>query len=114
MALQIAAYGIISLSEIQTVKPEYTKEYFDNNPDELKAVLYSLGVETYTLPVEEQYIQHRNRFGNIVTDWRWVGNERLDADWVTSGHASYEAVAKSANNKILTDLFRMRGMVESA
>lgn len=42
MALQIAAYGIISLSEIQTVKPEYTKEYFDNNPDELKEVLYSL------------------------------------------------------------------------
>lgn len=112
MALQIAAYGIISLSEIQIVKPEYTKEYFDNNPDELKEVLYSLGVETYTLPVEEQYIQHRNRFGNIVTDWRWVGNERLDVEWCQSGHASKAAKDKASGNKILVDVYRMRGEVE--
>ena len=56
---------------------------------------------------------HRNRFGNVITCPRYVGNERVDAQWVDSGYASYEAIAKSADNKILTDLFRMRGMVES-
>lgn len=114
MTLKIAATVFISLSEIQTVAPWCDEEFIENNQEVFKQMLYDLGADVYQYPIEVQDVTHRNKFGNIITCKRWVCNERVDPAWVTSGHASYEATAKSANNKILTDLFRMRGMVESA
>lgn len=111
--LKIAAISYVSLSEIQTVANWVTEEFIEENPDIFKKMLFDLGMDVYNYPWEVQNVTHRNRFGNIITCPRYVGNERVDHGWVSSGHASYEAVAKSADNKILTDLFRMRGMVES-
>ena len=110
--LQIAAHSVISLTEILTVAPQMTKEFFDANPEVLRETLYNLGIESYNLPVEEQFVQHRNRFGNVVTDWRWVGDERIDKAWTQSGHASRAAIDKSLNNRILTDSYASRGEVE--
>ena len=110
--LQIAAHSVISLTEILTVAPQMTKEFFDANPEVLRETLYNLGIESYNLPVEEQFVQHRNRFGNVVTDWRWVGDERIDADWCQSGHASKAAKDKASGNRLLVDVYRMRGEVE--
>lgn len=111
--LKIAAVSYISLSEIQTVANWVTDEFVEENPDVIKKMLYDLGMDVFEYPFEVQEVTHRNRFGNIITCKRFVGNERIDKEWVQSGYASYEAIAKSADNKILTDLFRMRGMVES-
>jgi len=111
--LKIAAISYVSLSEIQTIANWVTEEFVEENPDIFKKMLFDLGMDVYNYPWEVQNVTHRNRFGNIITCPRYVGNERIDIDWVSSGNASYEAVAKSADNKILTDLFRMRGMVES-
>lgn len=112
MALDIIAIEYVSLSEIQTVAPHYTKEYFDENPDELKSVLYSLGMEVYDYPHEEQYNTHRNRLGNTITTWRWVGNSRIDKEWLSSGYASIEARDKSLKNSLLIESYKMRGLVE--
>ena len=112
MALQIYATVCISLSELQTADPSITYEFTQTHPEEFKKILYSLGIDT-RYPIDEQDVTHRNRFGNIVTCPRWMANERCDHSWTESGNASYEAIAKSTDNKILTDLFRMRGMVES-
>jgi hypothetical protein len=64
MALQIAAVCIISLSEIQTVKPEITEEWIKNNKDEFDMLLYGLGIDIQ-YPYDTQDVQHRNRFGKI-------------------------------------------------
>ena len=57
-------------------------------------------------------VAHRNRFGNTITCPRYVGNERIDKEWVRSPYSSVEARDKSLNNSILTDIYRSKGMVE--
>ena len=110
--LQIAAICYVSLSEIQTVAPWVNQDFIDNNKDIFEKMLYDLGMDL-RLPYEVQDVTHRNKFGNVITCPRYVGNERTDVQWVTSGYASPEAVDKSKNNKILNDLYRLKGMTES-
>lgn len=112
MSLQIAAIEYLSLSEIQTVAPHVTKEFIEDNPEKFSKLLYELGMET-NLPVEEQFNTHRNRFGNVITTYRWVGNSRIDKEWCNSGYASCAAIDKSKNNSLLIDCYRLRGEVES-
>lgn len=110
--LQIAAICYISHSEIITVQPWITREFIENNPKEFKQILFDLGMDI-NYPVEEQDVIHRNRFGNINSGLRWVGNERCDKSWIESGFASTAVVDKSKNSKLLIDIYRMRGLVES-
>lgn len=112
MALVIAAVSYISLSEIQTVDKTITEEWIEKNPKQFEDILYSLGMDTKNYPYERQDVTHRNRFGNVITCPRWVGNERICKEWVESGYASVEAKDKSLNNSILTDCYRARGMCE--
>ena len=42
-----------------------------------------------------------------------VGNERLDDEWLKSGYASEEAIARKLDNKLLNDIFRMKGLTEN-
>lgn len=110
--LRIAAISYISLSEIQTVANWVTEEFIEENPEVFKKMLFDLGVDVYNYPWEVQNVTHRNRFGNIITCPRYVGNERVDQEWVNSPHSSVEARDKSLNNSILTDIYRSKGMVE--
>ena len=111
MALNIYAVEYISLSELQTADPSITYEFTQSNPKEFESILYNLGVDT-RYPVEIQENTHRNRFGNVYTGYRWVGNSRIDKEWVESGSASPEAIDKSKSNKMLIDLYRAKGLVE--
>jgi len=112
MALNIAAIVYISLSEIQTVADWITEEFIEENPDVFQKMLYDLGMDIYNYPCSIQNVTHRNRFGNLITCPRWVGNERVDQNWVSSPYSSVEARDKSLNNRILTDLYKSKGMVE--
>lgn len=112
--LQIAAIVYVSLSEIQTVAPFVTEEFIEENPDVFQKMLYDLGMDVFNYPCDRQEVTHRNRFGNLITCPRWVGNERVDQSWVESGYASVEARDKSLNNYLLTDLYKSKGMVEVA
>lgn len=110
--MQIVALTYISMSELVKVKPDITSAWVNENYEEFLTMLYSLGLDT-NIPFEIQgNIRHRNRFGEVVTCDRYVGNERLDRQWLCSGYASVEAADKSKNNHLLTDLYRMRGMTE--
>ena len=107
----IIALVYISQSELWTVNPMYTEEWVQNNPQQLEPVLYGLGLDV-NQPYEVQFNTHRNRFGNIDTCSRWVGNSRLDDEWILSSYASEEAVAKKQGNGLVKDLYSMRGMTE--
>lgn len=107
----IIALVYISQSELCTVDQKYTEEWIANNPQQLEAVLYDLGINVYE-PYETQFCTHRNRFGNINTCTRFIGNSRLDKKWLESGYASEEALAKSSGSRLLIDLYQSRGLTE--
>lgn len=110
--LQIAAISYISLSEIQTVMPWVNEEFIESHKEEFNQMLYDLGMDI-RYPYETQDCTHRNRFNNVITCQRFVGNERTDKEWLDSGYASVEAKDKALDNRILTDAYRLRGLVES-
>lgn len=111
--LEIIALSYISFSEIQKVDKSITPEWAESNIDKFHKILFDLGLNT-EIPYDwQRSIQHRNRFNETVTCDRIVGNERTDQDWVDSGFASREAIDKSRKSKLLTDLYRMKGLVQS-
>ena len=93
------------------MKPEITEEWIKNNKDDFDKLLYGLGMDI-RYPYDTQDLQHRNRFGNIISCQRFVGNERYDMEWVNSPYASCAAIDKSKNNSLLTDIYASRGEVE--
>ena len=107
----IIALVYISQSELWTVNPLYTEEWVRNNPQQLEPVLYDLGLDV-NQPYETQFNTHRNRFGNINSCTRFVGNERLDQDWIDSEYSSQEAQDKASGSNLVKDLYSLRGMTE--
>jgi hypothetical protein len=109
MMRDIAALQQISLSELRTMHPKYTEDYVKENPEEIKGILFDLGLNTNE-HFEAQHNTHRNRFNNPVTCTRWVGSERVDSEWLESGYASQLAIDKSKGNKLLVDLYSTKGL----
>lgn len=110
--LNIIALSYISFSEIQKVNPKVTPTWAKNNLTEFHTILKELGMDI-SVPYDWQVnIQHRNRFNEVVTCDRIVGNELTSKDWVNSGYASREAVDKAKKSKLLIDLYRMKGLVQ--
>ena len=68
---------------------------------EHKKLLWSLGLNVVSPHYEEQNLQHRNIFNQVVTCRRWVAPERTDATWIRGGSASLEAVIASSKDKAL-------------
>ena len=112
MMLKITALSYISLSEINKVRPEIDSNWINKNQGEFKDILFQLGLDTNVPWDYQENIQHRNRFNEVVICDRWVGNERTDKEWIYSGLASREAKDKSTNNKLVTDLYRLKGLVD--
>lgn len=111
--LEIIALSYISFSEIQKVDKSITPEWAESNIERFHSILHNLGMDM-EIPYDwQRNIQHRNRFNEIVTCDRIVGNSRTDKEWVESGYASLEAIDKSKKSKLLTDLYRMKGLVQS-
>jgi hypothetical protein len=81
----------ISESDLLTF-PEYDGSIASRNK-----LLYKLGVDT-SLPVEVLECQHRNLQGKVVEGKLFMCFERLDWEWVKSGHASTEAFLASGND----------------
>ncbi len=110
--MSIIALCIVSASEIAVVKPDFTYQWADENKKEFDEMLYQLGMDM-TQPIERQMdIQHKNRLGKVVICDRYVGYERTDSQWINSGYASVEAKDKASGNKLLEDIYKMRGMTE--
>lgn len=74
----------ISESDLQVFKE------YDNTVASRNKLLYKLGVDT-SMNIEVIECQHRNLQGKVVEGKLFMGFERLDREWVKSGHASTEA-----------------------
>ena len=74
----------ISESDLATFKE------YDGSIAVRNQLLYTLGVDTL-MTVEVIECQHRNLQGKVVDGKLFMAFERLDRDWVKSGHASTEA-----------------------
>lgn len=111
--LEIIALSYISFSELKRVDEKITPSWAENNIEEFNSILYQLGMDT-EIPYDwQRNIPHRNQLNEVVRCDRIVGNSRLDKDWINSGYASVEAKDKSLRSKLLIDLYRMKGLVES-
>lgn len=106
---EIVAIRIISLSDMYTANNQFTEKYAQDNPDVIKDLLYELGIDIKQ-PYEHQVNTHRNFFNKEYTGSRWVGYERTDQAWLESGYASQEAIDKSCGSRLLTDLYRSKGL----
>lgn len=110
--MQITALCIISMTEIAKVIPTITYEWINEHKHEFLQMLHELGCNT-NQPIEYQPdVLHVNRFNETVYSDRWVANERTDKEWVESGYATQAAIDKSKGNRLLIDLYRMKGQVE--
>lgn len=110
--MQITALCIISMTEIAKVVPSITYDWIAENNEDFLQMLFELGCNI-NQPIEYQpEVWHINRFGEKVFSDRWVAAERTDKEWINSGYASQAAIDKSKNNKLLIDLYRMKGQVE--
>lgn len=108
----IVALCIISESEIAKVMPTYNKDYPIDFPGPFKEMMHALGMDV-SRPIERQDgLWHRNRLNEIVLCSRYVGHERQDAEWLTSGYASQSAKDKASGSRMLEDMYRARNLTE--
>lgn len=108
----IVATVIISESEIKKVLPTYDSSLEESSPTTFKLMMYKLGADITKNYERQDFIQHRNRFNEVVTCSRWVFQERLDEQWIKSGHASREAIHKAGGSKLIEQLYREKGLTE--
>ncbi len=108
----IVALCIVSESELAVAIPTYSKDMESDDPVKFKEILYSLGMDTTKVFERQDGLQHRNRLNQIVVCSRYVGHERLDADWITSGYASQEARDKFSGCRLLEDMYRSKNLTE--
>lgn len=100
----------VSESEIAALYPDYEYNWFDNDIEKLKSILFDLGLDTAQYFEYQTATQHRNRINKIVTCGRFYGSERSDTDWLNSGYASAAAKDKSRNSRLTDDLYRMKAL----
>jgi len=108
----VVALRIISESEIAKVIPNWSAEFETENPTKFKILLSGLGVDV-TLPyLRQDGLTHRNMLNEVVLCSRWVGQERLDEEWINSGYASQEAIDKASGSRMVESVYRARGLTE--
>lgn len=104
----IVAQVIISESELAKVIPNYTSEFEASDPYKFRSLLWSLGMDVDKGFQRQDYMQHRNRLNEVVLCSRWVGESRIDTEWIESGYASTEAKDKYSGSRMLEDLYRAK------
>lgn len=108
----IVALCIVSESEIARAFPEYDYTWKEQKPTLFNLILFQLGMDiTKSIEVQEG-LTHRNRLNQIVLCARFVGQERIDYTWLTSGYASQEAKDKASGSKMLEDLYRAKNLTQ--
>lgn len=111
---KIVALVYVSESEIVELYPEYDATWEFDRPLFFKDILYSFGLDV-EIPYERQDgLTHRNMMNKVVKCSRWVGNSRLDSEWLESGFASKECLDKAKNNRLLDDVYRIKYLTEDA
>jgi hypothetical protein len=108
----IIALSIVSAMDIVEVMPHFTYKWAEENKGDFYEILWQFGMNTNQGVETQACVTHRTRLNRLVTCDRWVGNERTDKEWIDSGFASRESKDKASGSKLLTDIYRQKGMVE--
>lgn len=105
----IVATVIVSESELRKVynlsEPVSEDSFFVK-------ILFDMGMDTNRTVTRQDGLWHRNRLNEVVLCSRWIGEERQDSEWITSGYASQEAKDKAKCNRMLDDLYRTRNLTK--
>ena len=105
---KILALVYISSSEINKIISDWNENFCTEHHTLFTKMLHELGMDT-SKPIEQQEnLQHRNRFDEVVICTRWVGHERSDVEWIKSGYASQEALDRNKNSRLLDSSYRNR------
>lgn len=110
--LNIIALVSVSLSELEVLKQGISIRWTEENKEEFKTMLHSVGLDVDKPFETQENVPHRNRLNKVVQCNRWLGNERTDDTWINSGYASFAAVDKAKNSYLINDMYRQRGLVE--
>lgn len=110
----ILALCIVSESELAKVIPNFSCRIESECPTVFKTILYGMGIDTSRAIERQDGLLHRNRLNEIVMCSRYVGFERTDEEWITSGYASQTAKDKASGSRLLEDLYRVKGLTEDA
>lgn len=107
----IQAVYIISEGDLLSIS-DFSVSLKSGTPEEklrLKTMLYHLGMDV-SLPCELQEVTtHRLWDKSIYTGNRYVGLERTDKEWLSSGYASLEAkLAAKGDWSMVEELNNMR------
>lgn len=108
----IVALSYVSESEIIELFKDYDSSWESTRPTLLKRILFQYGLDTTQAYERQDGLLHRNRMNKVQVCSRWVGQERLDEEWIKSGLASQEAKDKVQNSKLLDDLYRMKNATQ--
>jgi hypothetical protein len=106
----IIALVIVSAMDIHEVKKDFTYKWAEDNPKKFNEILYAFGMDTSSFIERQENVTHRTRLNRLVTCDRWVGNERVDKEWIDGNYASREAKDKYSGSKLLNDLYKYKGL----
>lgn len=106
----IIALKYVSAVDIAKVFPSFTYDYIKTNPKEFRDILYQFGMDINSMYEIQEDKQHKTIEGKLVQSDRYVGSERTDIEWISSGYASREAKDRASGSKLLEDLYRMKGL----
>jgi hypothetical protein len=106
----IIALVIVSAMDVHEVKKDFTYKWAEANPKEFNEILYAFGIDTSSFIERQENVTHRTRLNRLVICDRWVGNERIDKEWIESGYASRESKDKANGSQLLNDLYKYKGL----
>lgn len=109
-SVSIAALVYISESEISEIYEDYHDSWEEDQPEKFKKILFQFGLDISQPYQKQENLTHRNMMSKIVKCHRWVGNSRLDTEWIRSGMASREAIDKANGTRLLIDIYRAKGL----
>jgi hypothetical protein len=106
----IIALCYISAMDLFEVMPSFSYKWAEENHELFNELLQQFGGDVSSFIEVQKDVTHRCRTGRLVTCDRYVLNERIDEEWITSGFASRESKDKYSGSKLLNDLYRMKGL----
>tara|TARA_R110000744_G_C19371770_1_gene563190 strand:- start:51508 stop:51897 length:390 start_codon:yes stop_codon:yes gene_type:complete len=101
------SYVALSFSDLM-LDQEWQEGWKYDDKKKLNKVLWKYGIDVKNKEsVEEQFCEHRNLQGQVVKCTRYVGVERKDRDYMSSGIATLEGHFAVADPETRNDMASM-------
>lgn len=81
----------VSEDDIKSIIEGFDVSWLKTHQNDARVLLWNLGIDTDYGIEEQKGLTHRSVLNGITDCTRIVGQERIDREWLKSGHASLEA-----------------------